>query len=140
MVLEGDAPVVESGGRTDFQFGGDSAMLYPPARVERVLRDGDEVTLGGAVLVARLTPGHTRGCTTWTMKVLEDGRMRDVVIIGSPNVNPGYRLAGNPSYPGIEEDFEQTFRVLTSLPVDGGWTVIRPARGRSGVAAAALSP
>jgi metallo-beta-lactamase class B len=118
MVMEGDVPVVETGGRSDFQYGSDSALRYPATRVERVLRDGDEVTLGGAVLVARLTPGHTKGCTTWTMKVRDGGRTRDVVIIGSPNVNPGYRLAGNPSYPGIVEDYETTFRVLKSLPVD----------------------
>jgi len=73
MVMEGDVPVVESGGRSDFQYGGDSAFLYAPARVDRVLRDGDDVKLGDAVLVARLTPGHTRGCTTWTLKVKEGG-------------------------------------------------------------------
>jgi metallo-beta-lactamase class B len=86
--------------------------------VDRVLRDGDEVKLGGAVLVARLTPGHTKGCTTWTMKVTEGAKRYDVVIIGSPNVNPGYKLVGNEGYPRIAGDFEQTFRVLKSLPVD----------------------
>ena len=118
LVMEGDVSVVESGGRTDFHYGSDSTTRYAPAKVDRVLRDGDEVKLGGAVLVARLTPGHTRGCTTWTLKVTEGGRTYDVVIIGSPNVNPGYRLAGNASYPRIVEDYEQTFRVLKSLPVD----------------------
>ena len=71
-----------------------------------------------AVLVARLTPGHTRGCTTWTMKVTDGGRTLDVVIIGSPNVNPGYKLVGNEAYPQIAQDFERTFQVLNSLPVD----------------------
>lgn len=118
MVMEGDVSAVESGGRTDFQYGSDTAQHYPVARVDRVLRDGDEVKLGGKVLTARLTPGHTRGTTTWTLKVSEGGRTSDVVIIGSPNVNPGYRLVGNASYPKITEDFEQTFRVLKSLPVD----------------------
>jgi len=118
MVMEGDVSVVESGGRTDFQYGNDSTLRYAPARVDRVLRDGDEVKLGGAVLVARLTPGHTKGCTTWTMKVTEGAKRYDVVIIGSPNVNPGYKLVGNEGYPRIAGDFEQTFRVLKSLPVD----------------------
>src|SRR5262249_49870269 len=77
-----------------------------------------EVRLGGAVLVARLTPGHTRGCTTWTMKVREAGRDYNVVIIGSPNVNPGYRLVNNNAYPPIAAGFEKTFRVLRSLPCD----------------------
>jgi metallo-beta-lactamase class B len=118
MVMEGDRPVVETGGKADFQYGNDPSQNYPVARVDRVLRDGDEVRLGGAVLVARLTPGHTRGCTTWTMQVREGDRMRNVVIIGSPNVNPGYRLVGNTAYPTIVEDFEKTFAVLKALPVD----------------------
>jgi metallo-beta-lactamase class B len=118
MVMETDVPVVESGGKSDFQYGNDPTMLYPPTKVDRVLRDGDEVKLGDAVLTARLTPGHTKGCTTWTMKVKDGEKTRDVVIIGSPNVNPGYKLVGNSVYPGIVEDFEKTFKVLKSLPCD----------------------
>jgi metallo-beta-lactamase class B len=118
MVMEGDVPVVESGGKSDFQYGNDPAQLYPATKVDRVLRDGDEVKLGDAVLTARLTPGHTKGCTTWTMKVKESGKTLDVVIVGSPNVNPGYKLVGSSVYPGIADDFERTFRVLKSLPCD----------------------
>ncbi|HEX5886320.1 MAG TPA: subclass B3 metallo-beta-lactamase [Pyrinomonadaceae bacterium] len=118
MVMEGDVDVVESGGKSDFQYSNDPTTLYPPAKVDRVLRDGDEVKLGDATLTARLTPGHTKGCTTWTMRVNENGKTRDVVIIGSPNVNPGYKLVRNTVYPRITDDFEQTFRVLNSLPVD----------------------
>lgn len=118
MVMEGDVDVVESGGKTDFQYGSDPAFLYPPAKVDRVLRDGDRVKLGDATLTARLTPGHTKGCTTWTMRVTDGSKLRDVVIVGSPNVNPGYKLVGNTAYPRITEDFEKTFRVLKSLPVD----------------------
>jgi metallo-beta-lactamase class B len=76
------------------------------------------VTLGGTTLVAHLTPGHTKGCTTWTMTVSDGGRRYDVVIVGSPNVNPGYRLVNNPAYPGIAADYERTFKVLRSLPCD----------------------
>jgi metallo-beta-lactamase class B len=118
MVMDGDVSVVESGGRTDFQYGNQPTALYPPARVDRVLHDGDEVKLAGVTLVAHLTPGHTKGCTTWTMKVDEAGRVYDVVIVGSPNVNPGYKLVRNSSYPEITSDYERTFRVLKSLPVD----------------------
>ena len=92
--------------------------LYTPTKVDRVLHDGDEVKLGGAVLVAHLTPGHTKGCTTWTMKVQEAGKTYNVVIIGSPNVNPGYRLVNNAAYPQIAADYEKMFRVLKSLPCD----------------------
>ncbi len=118
MVMDADVPVVESGGKTDFQYGNQPASLYPATKVDRVLHDGDEVKLGGATLVAHLTPGHTKGCTTWTMKVDEAGKIYDVVIIGSPNVNDGYKLVGNSSYPEIASDYERTFRVLKSLPID----------------------
>ena len=74
--------------------------------------------LGGAVLVAHLTPGHTKGCTTWTMRVNEDGKSYNVVIVGGPGVNEGYKLVGNVPYPDIAQDYEKTFRVLKSLPVD----------------------
>jgi metallo-beta-lactamase class B len=118
MVMDADVPTVESGGKSDFQYGNDPANLYAPTKVDRVLRDGEEVKLGDAVLTAHLTPGHTRGCTTWTMKVKEGGKTRDVVIVGSPNVNPGYKLVGNSLYPGIAEDYARTFQVLKSLPCD----------------------
>jgi metallo-beta-lactamase class B len=118
MVMEGDVEVVESGGKTDFQYGNDPQSLFAPTKVDRVLRDGDQVQLGGATLTAHLTPGHTKGCTTWAMKVNDGTKQRDVVIVGSPNVNPGYKLVGNAVYPRMAEDFEKTFRVLKSLPVD----------------------
>ena len=63
--------------------------------IDRVLHDGDKVTLGGTTLVAHLTPGHTRGCTTWTLKVQDGGKTYDVVIIGSLGVNPGFQLVNN---------------------------------------------
>ena len=118
MVMDADVPVVESGGKTDFQYGNTPNALYKPAKVDRVLHDGDEVKLGNAVLTAHLTPGHTKGCTTWTMKVTEGGKTYNVVIIGSPNVNPGYKLVGNAAYPQIAEDYERMWRVLKSLPCD----------------------
>jgi len=118
MVMDADVSAVESGGASDFQYGNDPAQRYEPAKVDRVLHDGDEVELGGTALVARLTPGHTKGCTTWTMKVTEGGKSRDVVIVGGPWVNPGYDLVRNSRYPGIAEDYERMFRVLRSLPCD----------------------
>ncbi len=118
MVMDGDVAVVESGGKTDFQYNSKPEWLYPPTKVDRVLHDGDEVKLGGTTLVAHLTPGHTKGCTTWTMKVTENGKAFDVVIIGSPNVNPGYKLVGNGLYPKIAEDYQRMFRVLGALPCD----------------------
>jgi len=118
MVMDSDVPVVESGGAKDFAYAHTPGMLYPAAKVDRVLHDGDTVTLGNTVLTAHLTPGHTKGCTTWTMKVNEGGKSYDVVIVGSPNVNPGYKLVNNAAYPQIASDYEKTFRVLRSLHCD----------------------
>jgi metallo-beta-lactamase class B len=125
MVMDGDVAAVESGGAKDFAYPNDR---YPVAKVDRVLHDGDEVRLGGAVLVAHKTAGHTAGCTTWTTQVMDEGRPRDVVIVGSWNVNPGFRLVDEPavkgrparaaSYPGMAEDYKKTFVTLKGLPCD----------------------
>jgi metallo-beta-lactamase class B len=118
MVMDGDVSVVESGGRTDFQYGNDKDSLYPPAKVDRTLHDRDEVKLGDATLVAHKTAGHTKGCTTWTLQLREGGKVFNAVIIGSPNVNPGYKLIHNTAYPQIAADYQATFRTLKSLPCD----------------------
>ena len=113
FVMEQDADAVENGGDRKSRLKA-SYLQFTPAKVDRRLKDGDEVKLGGSTLIANLTPGHTRGCTTWTMKV--DGL--HAVIIGSPNVNPGYILVNNKDYPGIATDYERTFRFLKAQPVD----------------------
>lgn len=118
MVMAQDAAEIEAGGKGNFQYGNDASTLYQPMKIDRVLHDGDQVTLGGAVLTAHLTPGHTKGCTTWTMKVRDRGKDLDAVIVGSPNVNSGYKLVSNALYPGIAGDYEHTFEVLKSLHCD----------------------
>ena len=119
MVMDDDVPVVESGGALDFAY---ADSPYPKAKVDRVLHDGDEVKLADATLVAHKTPGHTRGCTTWTMKAKQNGRTLDAVIVGSWNVNAEYRLVDKPrhpaSYPGIVADYRKTFALLKKLPCD----------------------
>jgi metallo-beta-lactamase class B len=118
-VMDGDVPVVESGGEKDFAY---PNTRYPAAKVDRVLHDGDKVRLGDAVLIAHKTPGHTHGCTTWTLQVKDGEKLLNVVIVGSWNVNPDYRLADRPgqpaSYPGIAADYQRTFSVLKRLPCD----------------------
>lgn len=118
MVMDGDVPVVESGGEADFQYGRSQDNLYKPVKVDRILHDGDTVKLGDTTLTARKTPGHTKGCTTWITKVLDGGKLYNVVIVGSPNVNPGYKLVNNAAYPQIAQDYQQMFRVLKALPCD----------------------
>lgn len=107
MVMDADVPEEQS-----------TAQGRPGAHVDRVLHDGSTVTLGGEKLVAHLTPGHTPGCTTWTMQAADGGRKLNAVIVGSANVNPGYVLVGNKNYPRIADDYVKTFKVLKSLPCD----------------------
>jgi metallo-beta-lactamase class B len=118
MVMDADVPVVESGGKQDFFYANTPGMLYPATRVDRVLHDGDTVGLGDSVLTAHLTPGHTKGCTTWTMKVHDGGKSYNLVIVGGTNVNEGYKLVNHASYPQVASDYEKTFRVLRSLHCD----------------------
>ena len=86
--------------------------------IDRVLRDGEKVTLGGTTLVAHRTPGHTRGCTSWGMEVEEDGETYNALIVCSFGVNPGYVLIDNPNYPDIAEDYRATFAKARAMPVD----------------------
>ena len=118
MVMAADVPEIEAGGKGNFQYGNSPRSLFKPAKVDRVLHDLDQVKLGGTVLVAHLTPGHTKGCTTWTMRVREGTKTYHVVIVGSPNVNAGYKLVNNGLYPNIAQDYERTFRTLRALPCD----------------------
>ncbi len=115
MISEGDAEQVSKGGRGDFAWG--DKFTYEPAAVDRILRDEDKVELGGVTLVARITPGHTKGCTTWTMTVREGGTDLNVVIVRSTTI-PGYKLLKNQNYPRIVEDYAYSFAVLRSLKCD----------------------
>jgi metallo-beta-lactamase class B len=116
MVLEGDAGVIETGGKGDFRFEGE--ISWPPCPVDRRLKDGDVVRLGGTSLSARLTPGHTRGNTTWTTTIEEGGRRHAVVIAPSMTINPGVRLVNNPKYPEIARDYARSFALLRALPCE----------------------
>ncbi len=99
-----------------------AGMAFPATAPDRVIHDGDTVTLGGVTMTAHLTPGHTQGCTTWTMMTVDGGKTYNVVFVGSATVLPQYKLIDRPgapaTYPGIEADYEKTFRVLKSLPCD----------------------
>jgi metallo-beta-lactamase class B len=125
-VMEYDAELMEAGGATDFARVSDGLAPYPPSHVDRVLHDGDTVALGNVTLTAHKTAGHTRGCTTWTLRVHVPGesvgQLRSVVILGGFAALSGYRLIDRPgqpaSYPGIAKDFQQTFATLHKLPCD----------------------
>jgi metallo-beta-lactamase class B len=86
--------------------------------IDRILHDGDQVTLGGTTLIAHRTPGHTKGCTSWGLEVEEDGRTYDALIVCSFGVNDNYVLVDNPTYSEIAADYVATFAKARSLPVD----------------------
>lgn len=117
-VMDADVPTIESGGRDDFALGQDKTMWFPPTKVDRVLHDGDRVELGGTVLTAHKTAGHTKGTTTWTMDEPEGGKVLHVVIVGGPYALSSYKLVGNKQYPQIAQDFQRQFAELRALPCD----------------------
>jgi len=117
-VMAEDVSVVQSGGHTDFNYATHKTMWFPPAHVDRPLHDGDAVALGAVTLTAHRTAGHTKGATTWTFDLPGSGRTLHVVIVGSPNVNPGYKLVHNTRYPQIAADYKHQFEVLKKLPCD----------------------
>jgi metallo-beta-lactamase class B len=118
--MDGDTALLAHGGHGDFFFG--DAYPFPPVAPDRTVHDGDTVSLGGTTLTAHLTPGHTRGCTTWTMTANDAGKNYNVVFVCSATVLDGYELVDRPgkpaSYPGIAADYEKSFRVWKSLPCD----------------------
>jgi len=118
VVSEGDAAVVERGGLGDFALGDDAP--FPAVEVGHRIRDGETVELGGLALTAHVTAGHTRGCTTWTGRFRDRGRALDAVFACSTSVpSPElYRLADNPAYPEIADDYRRSFATLEALPVD----------------------
>lgn len=113
-----DKAILESGGKSDPLPWPRDLMLYEPVRVDRTVPDRGTVSLGGVTLTAVLTPGHTKGATTWTMKAEEDGKTHDVVFFSSMTVNQGVRLKLKPTYPGIADDFASAFMRLKTLPCD----------------------
>jgi metallo-beta-lactamase class B len=109
-VMEPDVRPMEDGGKSDFHYGTDwKIMGFPPAKVDRVLRDGDTIKLGEVLLTAYNTPGHTRGSTTWVTTLVDNGKAYNVVFLDGGGFNPGYQVAGkSPSYPGITQDYRNT--------------------------------
>ena len=123
--MQADAVVKEmTGGATVMAMEQDVAALKgmkapsgKPHPIDRVLKDGEQVMLGGATLTAHLTPGHTRGCTTWTMRIPEGGRTHDV-LIACAGLQEDARLVNNKNYPEIAEDFARSIKKYKTLPAD----------------------
>jgi metallo-beta-lactamase class B len=118
-VMEPDVAQMEDGGKSDFHYGADwKIMGFPPVKVDRILRNGDTVTLGNVTLAAYNTPGHTRGSTTWVTHLTDGGKIYTVVFPDGAGFNPGYRVVKRPSYPGIDVDYRNTHHALELLKPD----------------------
>ncbi len=119
VASEADARVLESGGAEDFIPMPKDLVTYEPVKVDRVVRDGEVVEIGGVKLTANVTPGHTRGATTWTMEVEEGGESYRVVFFSSASINPGTRLTGpDAAYPEIAHDLERSFARFREMKCD----------------------
>lgn len=92
-------------------------LRFDPVKVDRVLRHGDTVSLGGVTLTAHVTPGHSPGCTTWTFPLKVDGKVRQALYYCSTTVAAN-RLAPRPQYPGIVADYRASFATLGKLKAD----------------------
>lgn len=117
-MMEGDVAAMQDGGRSDFHYGQDQSFHFPPATVDRVLRDGDVIRLGDVAITALNMGGHTRGNTTFVLDVVESGKIYNVVITDGAGFNPGYRLAVDESYPGIGDDYRRNLARLELLKPD----------------------
>lgn len=112
-----DASVLEDGGKSDFRFGGDPAFSFTPVKVDEILKNGQKIELGETTLTTYFTFGHTKGATSWTMDVSENGKSYKVAFVTSLTTLD-YTLAGNPKYPQVAADFENTFKTLKAIKAD----------------------
>ena len=112
-----DALVLEDGGASDFRFGGDRAFSFAPVKTDELLKDGQEIRLGQTILKTYFTFGHTKGATSWTMDVSENGK-KYKIIFASSVTTLDYSFVDNAKYPQIAEDFAKTYRTLKNIKAD----------------------
>lgn len=117
-VMDAEVELLKSGGTMDYLFAKNPKLHFQGVSADKVLHDGDTVSLGGIQLKAHLTPGHTRGTTTWITTVEDAGQSYLVVFPDGTGINPGTHFVKNPSYPGIANDYRHTFEFLATLHPD----------------------
>jgi metallo-beta-lactamase class B len=112
---ERDKPLLEGG-----YYPGDEKndlLAFPPVKVDRAVKEGDKVTLGDTTMTAHATPGHSPGCTSWEMTVKDGGQDRNVLFFCSGTVALN-RLVGNPTHPGIVDDYRATYAKVKAMNPD----------------------
>jgi metallo-beta-lactamase class B len=118
MISAPDAELLETGGKADFRFGDTLSARFEPVKVDQTFKDGDTISLGGTVLTAHHHPGHTKGATSFTLDVTENGKTYKVIIANLGSINPGVNVAGMPKYPGITADYAKTFAAQKAMNID----------------------
>ena len=118
MMMEPDAVLLEDGGKTDFRFGDGVKPLFDPVQVDRRLKDGDKIELGGVTLVAHQHAGHTKGATSFTFEVRENNKTYRVGIMNMPSINPGVKVNGMPKFPGITQAYARAFHDQRETKID----------------------
>jgi metallo-beta-lactamase class B len=118
LISEAEKPLLESGGKTDFRFGDRPGARFQPVTVDQTSKDGEKIQLGGTELTAHLHPGHTKGATSFTLNVQEDGKTYRVLIANMGSINPGVKMSGMPTYPGISADYARTFLAQKDMKID----------------------
>ena len=114
--IEQEAELLSTGGKTDYLFG--SAGWFEPVKVDHIFKDGEKIELGGTVITPHLTPGHTKGSTSYSIDITENGKLYHVLIANMPNMNDGVNFIDDVKYPNIVADYTRAFEVLESLPCD----------------------
>ncbi|HEV2198691.1 MAG TPA: subclass B3 metallo-beta-lactamase [Bryobacteraceae bacterium] len=118
LMMEQDAVLLEDGGKSDFRFGDGVHQLYEPVKVDQRLKNGDKIKLGDVEITAHHHPGHTKGATSYSLTVRENGRDYRVLIANMPGINPGVTVSGMPKYPAIATDYARSFHDMKELQVD----------------------
>ena len=118
VISERDKELLESGGGADFRWADTPSARFPPVKVDRTFKDGESISLGGTTLTTHLHAGHTKGATSFTTDVRENGKTYRVVIANMGSINPGVTVTGMPKYPGIMQDYAQTFASQKAMKID----------------------
>ncbi len=118
VISERDRELLESGGRADFRFGDSPEARFEPVTVDRTFKDGETISLGGTTLTAHLHAGHTKGATSFTTDVRENGRTYRVIVANMGSINPGVKVTGMTTYPGIEQDYARTYASQKAMTID----------------------
>jgi metallo-beta-lactamase class B len=115
---EGDVTSLENGDATNFRVPEGREPIFEPVRVDRVLQDGDTIELGGTVVTLHHHPGHTKGASSFSFTMLEDGNERSALIVNMGSINAGVELLNMRAYPEIADDYAATFRDQMALEPD----------------------